>query len=161
MHTYSSVTQDHLFSTFKGSRLLNILPTNFSPGLAISPLCRIQSTMIFTSKQVQGRHSHGCITLIIVRGTWCTLVRIKAVILISMYATSPVRSMKWIEFSVWLRTVYADTSTWVECRSTHMNSRIVIHALVHPVSMVRVCGTIFKLGDVKALYIMCIFCFGM
>ena len=36
VHIHSLVTLDPLFSTFKGSRILNILATSFFPGLAIA-----------------------------------------------------------------------------------------------------------------------------
>ena len=48
VHICLLVTLDHLFSTFKGSRLLNVLPTSFFPRLAITA-ASFQSMMIFTS----------------------------------------------------------------------------------------------------------------
>ena len=70
MHTHSLVSLDNLFSTFRGSRLLNILPKNFSPRLAITTSSFSKNNDLFqpTVNQVQGCHSHGCITLLL---AWC------------------------------------------------------------------------------------------
>ena len=62
VHAHSLVTLDHHFSTFKGSRLLDILLTNFFPRLATFVSLLSKYDDLYQPTVSYGRHSHGCTT---------------------------------------------------------------------------------------------------